>query len=207
MWKSEKKDVAVFWLEIMLILFIATPSIGQTSQQTGNNDPHKYPLSGTHQKLLCSQCHTDTSSPTNTNCIDCHKIDIPKETTCQQCHNKNMTSTVKDNGHHQTFHFGRHCSSCHASDSWLQLRPTLAAAKQCITCHKEDKPADHFQLTQCYLCHNGSSWQQNDFDHQGFTTCSRCHARPSRHKSGNCDSCHGDTTDWHKVPWSHKLGF
>lgn len=206
MWKSKKKGRSLFWLELTVILIVTTSPAGQASQQITNDTSHTYHLAGSHQKLLCSQCHTDTSAPTNTNCIDCHKIDIPLKTACQQCHNQGKSSTVKDNKDHQTYHFGRHCSSCHSSDSWLNLRPSAAAGKQCVACHQEDKPANHYRLTECYLCHNGSSWQQKSFDHQGFTSCSQCHTRPPRHKSGDCESCH-ETSDWHEVSWSKKLGF
>lgn len=154
--------------------------------------PHsQYPLAGSHIKLSCSQCHLDSSKPYSVNCISCHKIDIPRRTTCTICHTNIQNQYVNS---HQSTHFGRHCYQCHGTSNWIIIND-IERAKRCISCHEKDRPYNHFQINECNLCHQEERWSLSKFDHKGFSSCQTCHRRPDEHKTGKCGNCH-DTEKW-----------
>ena len=71
---------------------------------------------------------------------------------------------------------------------------TAAGATDCLSCHRKDRPRNHFQ-GQCSLCHSTSAWKPAHFTHRfplnhggANGVCSTCH--PSGTASYTCSACH-----------------
>ncbi len=180
------------FLTIFFFIVLFSPWLVLSSVSSVQAEPHsKYPLAESHKKLPCSQCHPDSSKPQSINCISCHKVDIPTRTTCTICHTNIQNQYTNS---HQSVHFGRHCNQCHGTENWIIIND-VKNSKRCISCHRKDKPYNHFQINECNLCHQGERWKLNKFDHKGFSSCQTCHRKPQGHKSGKCENCH-DTEKW-----------
>ncbi len=89
------------------------------------------------------------------------------------------------------------CESCHVDNIYAGT-PT-----QCIACHAEDLPADHY-AGDCASCHVATTWQDVNFDHSGQTNCAACHTddAPANHYTGQCSDCHV-TGSWSNVSFNH----
>ncbi len=148
-------------------------------------------------------------------CNACHKGDVhaalPRS--CAGCH-------VNDNAHNGQL--GTQCASCHVATDWtanvwfdhdLVSFPLLGAHAEvacgdchqsaafhdagtdCVACHTNDDPHRGAFGKQCDACHNPSTWQSWQFDHDTQTSfvligahsavaCDGCHAGPARERLG-----------------------
>jgi len=166
----------------------------------------KFPLTGAHTSLACSQCHTNavfTNLPTD--CYSCHAKDDAHNgqfgTDCGTCHS--TTAWLPATFDHSRTKFpltGAHanlgCTKCHVNNNFTNL------SSDCASCHPE--PAFHAGLfvgMSCDQCHNTTAWSPASFNlshpnscgedscinHQG-ATCRDCH--PSNLSTATCLKCH-----------------
>ncbi len=142
-------------------------------------------LVGGHDNLECGTCHADaTYQGLDSACISCHGGDDP----------------------HQR-KFGENCALCHVVSSWQQVTFDHSGdyARDCISCHTGDKPANHYSA-QCSACHSTNAWKPANFDHSaaGATDCKSCHTgdKPAKHYSAQCSACHS-TNAWKPASFNH----
>jgi hypothetical protein len=179
----------------------------------------KFPLTGAHATLQCSQCHASgVFSATPTQCASCHLTTFQQTTNpnhvaagfptdCSVCHSTtNWLGATFD--HSKTAfpltgaHVGLSCSSCHASGVFIGL------STACVSCH-----LSAFQGTtnpnhvtsgfpqDCSLCHSTANWTSSTFNHNNTTfpltgahtsvACSSCHINGNFTSTPtDCYSCH-----------------
>jgi hypothetical protein len=183
----------------------------------------RYPLTGAHQSVSCSKCHTGG------------RYKDLKFNDCGDCH---------DSPHTDAFQSGRACSSCHATVSWgegasvgfnhAKTRFPLDGAHQraacsachrggryrtlsgatCETCHKDPHQGQFKQEGRvCTDCHDTSAWRPApQFDHAltrypltgGHTraACAKCH--PDGRYVGTATACSG--AGCHQDPHRGEMG-
>ncbi|MFO0984838.1 MAG: hypothetical protein U1E76_24440 [Planctomycetota bacterium] len=152
---------------------------------------------------------------TPTDCYSCHADDYARAkdpdhvaagypTTCEQCHT--TAGWDRANFKHDKWkltgaHLGVACQKCHANG--YAGTPT-----DCYSCHADDyaraKDPDHVANgypTTCEQCHNTSSWDDANFDHESFfpiakgnhkLDCNLCHTTGST-TTFSCIDCHAHT--------------
>ncbi len=187
---------------------------------TFDHSKTKFPLTGAHTNLQCSQCHTSGSfAATPTNCDACHINDYNKTTNpshvaagfpkdCSICHTTATWANAKfDHGALSGFpltgaHTTLQCSQCHTGNSFS------TAPRTCDGCHlanyKGTTNPNHtlagFPL-DCSVCHSTTSWAGATFDHSKTKfpltgahislQCNQCHTSGSFAATPtNCDACH-----------------
>ena len=171
----------------------------------------KFPLTGAHASVACTQCHINGQFVgTATDCASCHMKDFngamsPNHvqsafpTTCQQCHNSTSWSGAAFD--HSTTGFtltGAHvalqCTQCHNTTFSPSGAYTLTSTT-CVSCHLKDfqgtTTPNHVQsgfAQTCQQCHNTTSWTGAAFDHAttGFTLT-------GAHVALQCTQCHNTT--------------
>ena len=153
----------------------------------------------------CLSCHNPFFGTASPQCINCHKqkdigiknvagVLLPKDTTKVLFH-KEITINS--------------CINCHnehkGAESAKSVKPFMHAAlsnslqKECITCHKNQKPEDNLHISakaSCSTCHNRKHWTPANFDHNKYfmldndhlTVCSACHTDPADFKKYTCDN-------------------
>ena len=167
----------------------------------------KFPLTGAHTSLACSQCHANavfTNLPTN--CYSCHAKDDAHNgqfgTDCGTCHSTNAWLPATFDHSLTKFpltgaHTGLECSQCHINNVFTIL-PT-----DCYSCHAKDDAHNGQFGTDCGTCHSTNAWLPATFDHSltkfpltGAHTslaCSQCHTNAVfTNLSTDCASCHPD---------------
>jgi len=128
---------------------------------TFNHDFTAFPLTGSHQLLLCEGCHlTDDFSSEETACNSCHKDDdIHKETLgndCESCHDASAWHHWKFDHQEKTKYplLGAHenlkCNLCHFQDLPEPLKPD----NECASCHLKDDVHDGDFGLDCKQCHS-----------------------------------------------------
>jgi hypothetical protein len=166
----------------------------------------KFPLTGAHTSLACSQCHANavfTNLPTD--CYSCHAKDDAHNgqfgTDCGTCHSTNAWLPATFDHSLTKFpltgaHTNLACSQCHTNAVFTNL------STDCASCHPD--PAFHaglFAGMSCDQCHNTTSWSPATFNlshpnscgedscinHEG-ATCLDCH--PSNLSTATCLKCH-----------------
>ena len=176
-----------------------------------NHASFTFSLTGKHAGLICTQCHLDArtvadlqSAPAD--CLSCHRKDEPHEgrfgPLCNDCHSTDAWTPAKFDHNLAAFKLeGEHqevaCNACH------QNRVYKGTPTDCYSCHQKDDEHKGQYGKDCSACHNPSSWENVDFDHNrskfpltgghAGVACERCHA--SGQFSGlstACASCHGD---------------
>jgi hypothetical protein len=153
----------------------------------------KFPLTGAHLTLTCSQCHT-TADFTNlsTDCYSCHAKDDAHQgqfgTGCGTCHT--TTAWLPASFDHSVTkfpltgaHLGLACTKCHANAVFTAI-PT-----DCASCHAE--PSFHtglFAGMTCDQCHNTTAWSPATFNlsHPGGCGEGGC----IDHERATCRDCH-----------------
>ncbi len=179
----------------------------------------KFPLTGAHAKLQCTDCHIGGNfSSTSTNCSNCHMKDYTAAknpdhvaamfpTTCQTCHTTTAwsPSTFDHNAFTKFPLTGAHvtvpCASCHINGKFSGT-PTACSSCHIAEFNKTTNP-NHVAAgfpTDCSVCHTTTSWLGAIFDHSktGFpltgahTTlaCATCHVNGNYNLSPACSSCH-----------------
>jgi hypothetical protein len=128
---------------------------------------HPWPLSGRHEQLSCTQCHS-RGRGLPTDCAGCHNrpANAPMASLpCSVCHLKEQE--VKPLAS---------CLSCHPNRSELHLKATHAAAA-CTTCHIPHQWMAN-KRENCYSCHPD---KPNHYPQAG---CQDCHGfRPAKKKA------------------------
>ena len=186
------------------------------------------PLMKGHHALQkeCLTCHKPFSSAASQQCINCHKqntIGI-----------KNVAGTpLPKDVSKVLFHRGvnsNSCMECHNEHSGASaakaVKPFMHAAlasslqKECISCHKNQKPEDalhRLSKENCSTCHTRKQWKPANFDHKQLTAssgneCIKCHKadQPNDNlhrllKTG-CATCHS-TTEWKPATYDHNKYF
>ncbi len=178
-----------------------------------NFDHNRFPfkIKGKHVGVSCEKCHDNTHTlsdfaSTSKDCVSCHGKDDPHGgrfgTKCADCHNENGWKPAKFDHNLASFKLeGEHqqtpCESCHINNVY-QGTPT-----DCYSCHKSnDAHAGQFG-TDCSTCHDPSSWDHVNFDHNqtqfpltgghANVACQRCHSSGTfKGLPTACVSCHGD---------------
>lgn len=146
----------------------------------------------------CKSCHIAPSDHADKGyteqCSTCHSTFIWDKPlfhlvlgNCNSCHNS------------PTNHYPALCSSCHDTDSWLNISINHTTLTRCTDCHTV--PTTHYPGA-CTSCHNTSSWHQITVDHSTLTTCTNCHQAPVPHFPAACTSCH-NTTSWSQINVNH----
>jgi hypothetical protein len=180
----------------------------------GKNFDHNgfsFKITGKHIGLACVQCHVDTRGPgdfqrTPQDCYSCHQKDEPHEGrfgfNCADCHTAEGWTPAKFDHNLAAFKLeGRHaevpCESCHVNK---QFKGT---PMDCYSCHQQDDNHNGDFGTDCSACHDPSSWDHVNFDHNRSKfpltgahmslTCEKCHsAGQFAGLSTACSSCHTD---------------
>ena len=164
-----------------------------------NHDTTGYPLRGMHQKVACTQCHTNlVFKKVSTNCADCH-ADIHRRqfgANCQSCHTvKGWQVSVNQIRDHQNrfplvgAHALLQCDDCHKNAAAGQFAGLSTA---CFSCHQKDfhTPVfDHVSAgfpTTCETCHTMDTWFNARFDHLKVTG----YALTGAHATLPCTACH-----------------
>ena len=121
-----------------------------------------FPLTGLHNNVLCSSCHTNgIYKGTPTNCYACHasrdKHNGQFGTNCGSCHTTSGWANVTFD--HQNTNFplvGHHaqlaCTSCHKNGVY-QGTPVA-----CIACHADKDKHNGQNGTDCSICHTPKDW-------------------------------------------------
>ena len=170
-----------------------------------DHEKTRYPLTGLHQKLACSQCHrsrTEEAKPIVqykdirfASCADCHKDPHHGAfaAACHSCHAtsgwKSVRSTAAFDHDKTAFplqgaHAKTGCNDCHKSSDFKQ--PVAHAL--CADCHAPDPHQGQFPGQDCERCHN-----QDAFKPSLFTV--RMHQRSNyplagKHAAVECGKCH-----------------
>jgi hypothetical protein len=201
----------------------------------GKNFKHNFSfkLTGKHIEVICSQCHLDARTfsdfqKVSQDCVSCHRTDEPHEgrfgMNCADCHSADAWTPAKFDHNLASFklegdHAEIQCEACHQNGVYKGT-PT-----DCYSCHKQNDDHDGKFGTDCSLCHNPSSWDNVDFDHNKSsfpltgrhadlaceqchssgqfaglpTTCVSCHSDPAFHSGmfgSDCAQCH-TTANWY----------
>jgi hypothetical protein len=194
-----------------------------------------FKVTGKHVGVACVQCHLNARGlgdfkGTPQDCYACHQKDEPHEGrfgfSCADCHTTDGWTPAKFDHNLAAFKLeGRHtevaCESCHVNK---QFKGTPV---DCYSCHQQDDDHSGKFGTDCSACHDASSWDHVNFDHNksqfpltgahtnvaceqchsagefsGLSTaCSSCHNDPAFHAGMfglNCATCH-TTNNWSAV--------
>ncbi|HVU48795.1 MAG TPA: hypothetical protein VHD85_21895 [Terracidiphilus sp.] len=192
------------------------------SPSTFDHSTTKFPLTGAHITVPCTQCHTNNNYTTlPTDCYGCHQADFngtnnPPHvssgfpTDCTVCHNTSSWTNATFNHNNTAFPLtGAHttvaCAQCHTNNNYTTL-PTA-----CYGCHQADftgtnNPA-HVASgfpTDCTLCHTTSAWSPSTFNHASVfpltgahatVACAQCHTNNNYTTlPTTCYGCH--QSDW-----------
>ena len=179
----------------------------------------KFPLTGAHVSLACSQCHVGGKfAGTPTDCAGCHLTDFNKTTNpshvaagfptlCSACHTTaswagaqfdHSKTAFPLTGAHQT----TACNQCHVGGNFSSL------STACASCHLKDFQGttnpNHVSAgfpTDCSVCHTTTNWLGATFNHTttGFALtgahvnlqCAQCHTNNNFNlTSAACINCH-----------------
>ena len=191
---------------------------GWTPAAFDHNTRTRFPLTGKHTTLQCTQCHlNNVFAGTPTLCSGCHlaKYQQTKSpnhtsagfpTTCDTCHTTTAWTPASFNHNNTKFPLtGRHasvqCALCHVNNVFAGT-PTA-----CYSCHSKEYTtvtnpnhvAAGFPKT-CDACHNTTAWTGATFNHKfpiysgthkgKWQTCNDCHTNPSNYTIFSCTNCH-----------------
>lgn len=160
-----------------------------------------FPLTGSHMKAACTQCHSGAlSDPLPRDCASCHAADDIHKTAemsvCATCHITQAWKIINRFDHHFTDFplVGMHqlvpCEGCHIANQFV------GTDAKCVSCHKSD---DHHQGAlgeQCQTCHSPNAWNLWQFDHEKVTG----YELLGSHAGVACDACHRPGSDPQNTP-------
>ncbi|MBM4165519.1 MAG: hypothetical protein FJ218_01125 [Ignavibacteria bacterium] len=191
----------------------------QWKPATFNHIGTQFPLTGSHQSVLCEQCHSNGNyTSLSSECFSCHESDFSQTQNpnhivsqfshnCETCHSTNGWQPATFN--HATTQFplsGAHqttaCQECHTNGNYTNL------PMDCWSCHETDfsqttnpnhTTAQFSHL--CESCHNTVGWQPSTFNHTNTqfpltgahvaTPCQQCHINGNyTNIPTDCWSCH-----------------
>jgi nitrate/TMAO reductase-like tetraheme cytochrome c subunit len=169
-----------------------------------HNTQTKFPLSGKHATVQCTQCHVGGKYAGTVNtCVGCHLAKYQATTnpnhvqagfpqTCELCHTTAQWPGATFNHTATKFPLtGKHttltCNQCHASGQYATLPTT------CVSCHLAKYQAttnpNHVQAgfpQTCELCHTTTQWPGATFNHNTMTTFTLT----GKHTTVQCTNCH-----------------
>jgi len=181
----------------------------------------RYPLTGAHLAVPCSDCHRAGTAGRTDKVLPFHFSDM----TCTTCHKDVHNGEFRDRMAQQRADGSLlGCEACHNTRSWADVNgfdhsktkfPLIGAhrAVKCGACHKAPAGAKEIQFkttpTECAACHKDVHAGQ--FAKAGKTACADCHNSqrwvpstfdhdkrthfPLRggHANVACDECHTQT--------------
>ncbi|WNO11450.1 cytochrome c3 family protein [Teredinibacter sp. KSP-S5-2] len=151
----------------------------------------KYPLTGKHKNVSCTQCHIGAiDDPLPADCASCHKADDVHHNSemkvCGMCHSTEswQATTLFDHDFTSFPLIGMHriapCQSCHLNNQFA------GTDSVCGTCHTADDVHKGSQGNECSLCHTPNAWNPWQFNHNTQTEF----ILDGKHKDVACESCH-----------------
>jgi len=178
-----------------------------------------FPLTGAHQAVPCTKCHTTNAFKTTPQeCYSCHASDYatvqsPNHAAgsfshqCMTCHTTTVWKPSQFNHDNTLFALvGAHrtvpCEQCHLNGQFSGMQ------KNCIDCHRTDfngvKNPNHMSASfssDCLTCHSMNVWKPATFDHGAtrfaltgkhlFVQCQDCHTNGNYQLVySNCYQCH-----------------
>ena len=135
-----------------------------------NHDFSDFPLTGSHQLLVCDACHISSEfSDQSQKCVSCHLDDDVHEQTlgdnCDSCHDTSVWSHWQFDHQRQTkfaldgAHQDLECKLCHNE----QMRDPLKPGTRCINCHRDDDVHNEGFGIECQECHSQVSFEELAF--------------------------------------------
>jgi len=137
-----------------------------------NHNMTNFPLTGAHNTINCSECHSEGYTGTPTDCFVCHDAEF------------GQTS----NPNHQQIGIPQDCETCHTTnpgwtpatfpihnDYYTLTGAHSSVANDCASCHQGNYTNTD---DQCASCHIESFNQTNNPNHAAIgigTDCSMCH--------------------------------
>lgn len=142
-----------------------------------NHNLTNFPLTGSHNTVVCADCHANGYAGTPVECEACHETDFNEAT----------------NPNHLQLGMSTDCASCHTTESdwqpatfevhndyYILNGVHATVADQCVLCHEgnyTDSP------NTCVECHQESYFATVNPDHEQLalsTSCEECHtAQPN----------------------------
>lgn len=180
---------------------------------TFDHSATNFPLTGAHNGLLCSNCHSSGYAGTSTSCYTCHQNDFNQTSNpnhnnlglsvnCETCHTTSPGWEPAKFPEHNSYYAlnGAHakvennCFLCHAGN--YNNTPNT-----CYACHTSDYNSttnpDHKTAqfpTDCETCHTENAWTPSTWDHdsQYFPIYS------GKHKGewNLCSDCHSQPSNY-----------
>ncbi|NTW64289.1 MAG: cytochrome c3 family protein, partial [Chlorobiaceae bacterium] len=117
------------------------------------------------------------------------------------------------------------CAACHGTIKWKPAtfdhrKLTASSGKECLSCHKAQKPQDRLHLNvsaSCAACHGTIKWKPATFDHRKLTAlsgkeCISCHRADQPNDNlhsqsvASCGTCHS-TGRWEPATFNHSRYF
>ncbi len=137
-----------------------------------DHDNTKFPLTGKHQRVACTECHPKVSK----NGVEFQEFAGKKHANCTSCH------TEPHQGK-----FGQKCTDCHSTESFHNIKGMAGfdhsrtgfilenkhSGLTCSSCHKRNltDPLKHEKCTDCH-----TDYHAGDFMKQGYVqSCADCH--------------------------------
>ena len=181
-----------------------------------NHSTTAFPLTGSHETVICNKCHTTQFAGTTKDCKPCHLsamnaatnpdhkvVNFPQ--TCITCHSTTVwkpssfnhgSTTFPLTGVHQTIL----CNSCHSiafAGTVKECKPCHLAAMNAAT--NPDHKVGNFPQV-CTNCHTTSIWKPSSFNHGSTafalsgvhqtTECNKCHSQQFLGTRIDCYGCH-----------------
>ncbi len=135
-----------------------------------NHDFSDFPLTGSHQLLVCDSCHISSEfSEQSQKCVSCHKDDDLHDETlgddCDSCHDTSVWSHWTFDHQRQTnfalegSHQNLECNLCHNQQNRDPLKPET----KCISCHRDDDAHNGGFGVECQECHSQLNFEELSF--------------------------------------------
>ncbi len=131
-----------------------------------NHDFSHFPLTGSHQLLVCESCHLSSEfSDQPQKCISCHKVDDYHVQSlgeqCELCHDTSVWGHWQFDHQRQTnfslnnSHQNLQCKLCHNNEKLDALKPS----KDCYSCHRDDDVHNGGFGVDCQQCHSEDKFE------------------------------------------------
>lgn len=131
-----------------------------------NHDFTDFPLTASHQLLVCESCHLSSEfSDQSKKCISCHNNDDIHEQSlgdkCESCHDSSVWSHWQFEHQQKTLfplngaHQNLKCSLCHNNNMNSALKPD----KDCYSCHRDDDIHSGGFGIDCQQCHSEEKFE------------------------------------------------
>ncbi len=167
------------------------------SKSVFNHSAFAFSLSGKHNDIQCTQCHTNVHvladfKNASHQCVDCHRQDDTHKgelgTDCAKCHTPDDWKQIHFDHNQSVFKLmGKHvdveCTQCHINNVFKGI------PQQCADCHTGDDPHKGALGSDCAKCHMPDDWKKTTFDH-----AQSIFRLTGLHTSVTCDKCHADQT-------------